>query len=176
MSLLKTNAIQTTSGKPILNSTGSVLQVVQTAKTNVFSTSSTSFVDVTGLSASITPSSATSNVLIMVNGVAGMSGGVSGYLRLLRETIVIFAGDTTSGYTSVSSASFYGGSGDGNNNEMFSMCYLDSPSTTSSITYKVQAIAPQGGNLIVNGLGSDASGSVFSARAASSVTLFEISS
>ena len=176
MSLLKTNAIQTISGKPILNSTGSVLQVVQTAKTNVFSTSSTSFVDVTGLSASITPSSATSKVLIMVNGVAGMSGALSGYLRLLRETTVIFAGDTTSGYTSVSSASFYGGSADGNNNEMFSICYLDSPTITTSITYKVQAVAPQGGNLVINSLGSDISGQNYSTRASSSITLFEISS
>jgi len=40
--------------------TGSVLQVVQTNKTNSFSTSSGSYVDITGLSATITPTSSTS--------------------------------------------------------------------------------------------------------------------
>jgi hypothetical protein len=41
MSTIKTNAIQTVAGKPILNSTGSILQVVQTVKTDTFSTTST---------------------------------------------------------------------------------------------------------------------------------------
>jgi hypothetical protein len=46
-------------------SAGTVLQVVSTVKTNTFSTSSASPVDITGLSVSITPSSATSQILVM---------------------------------------------------------------------------------------------------------------
>jgi len=55
MSLIKTDAIQTLAGKPIVNSTGSVLQVVQGSTATAVSATS-SFVS-TGLTASITPSS-----------------------------------------------------------------------------------------------------------------------
>jgi hypothetical protein len=45
---------------------GSVLQVVSTVKTDTFTTVSSSYVDVTGLSVSITPTSATSKILVLV--------------------------------------------------------------------------------------------------------------
>ena len=45
---------------------GSVLQVVQTVKTDTFATTSTSFVDITGVSVAITPSSTSSKILIQV--------------------------------------------------------------------------------------------------------------
>ena len=47
MSTIKTNAITTVAGKPILNSTGSILQVVTTNKTDVFTTTSATMTDVT---------------------------------------------------------------------------------------------------------------------------------
>ena len=175
MSTIKTNAIQTTAGKPILNSTGSILQVVQTTKTNTFSTASTTYVDVTGLSATITPSSSSSKILVLLNGVAGMSGAISGYIQLVRGSTALLTGDTTAGYTSSSGPNFYGGSADGNNNETFAIVYLDSPATTSATTYKAQVYAPQGGTLVVNGLGSDTSGQSYSSRSASSITLLEVS-
>jgi hypothetical protein len=66
MSTIKTNAITTVAGKPILNSTGSILQVVQTVKSDTFSNSTKgSYVAVTGLSATITPTSTTSKILVM---------------------------------------------------------------------------------------------------------------
>jgi hypothetical protein len=52
-----------------------VLQVVSIPKTDTFTTSSTSDVAITGLSATITPTSATSKILILVNiGVSGTTG------------------------------------------------------------------------------------------------------
>ena len=76
MSTLKTNAIQTVAGKPILNSTGSILQVVQTIKTDTFAGSTNSWIDVTGLNASITPSSTSNRILIMVTlGAVGNGEG-----------------------------------------------------------------------------------------------------
>jgi hypothetical protein len=172
---LQTGAIQTVAGKPLLNSTGSILQVIQTTKTNVFSTSSTTFVDVTGLSASITPSSTSSKVLVLLTGSAGVNGAISGGIKLVRGSTDIFQGDTTSGYTSVSGPNFYGGSADANNNESFSIVYLDSPTTTSSVTYKAQVYAPQGGTLVLNGLGSDIASQTYSMKSASSITLLEVS-
>jgi hypothetical protein len=66
MSTLKTNAIQTVAGKPILNSTGSILQVVNAntnGQTGEISTTSSTYVT-TGLSVTITPISASSKLFV----------------------------------------------------------------------------------------------------------------
>ena len=56
---------------------GKVLQVVSAAKTDTFSSSSTSLVDITGLSVAITPSSTSNKVLIIVNcAVTGADAGI----------------------------------------------------------------------------------------------------
>ena len=62
--ILKTDTIQTNAGKPILNSSGSILQVVSNFITSDFNTASTSFVS-TGLAQAITPSSTSSKILCM---------------------------------------------------------------------------------------------------------------
>ena len=153
---------------------GKVLQVVSVSKTDVFSTVSQSYVDITGLAATITPSSATSKILCVVIGVGGMTSGTAA-ARLVRDSTPIQVGDTTSGYTSVSSASLYGGSTDGNNNESIAISVLDSPFTTSAVTYKVQLIRLEAsGTVRINALGNDNSGSLYSQRAASNITLMEI--
>jgi hypothetical protein len=175
MSTLRTNAVQTTAGKPILNSTGSILQVVQTFKGDVFGVASTSYIDVTGFNATITPSSTSSKIFVLANGVAGVSGGISAFIRLLRDSTPICVGNTLSGYVSSSGPSFYGGSADGNNNETFAINYLDSPATISAITYKLQVYAPQGGNIYINTFGSFIANQVYSSVSASTLTLMEIS-
>ena len=153
---------------------GGVLQVVQVVKSDAWGTSTASWVDIPGLSISITPSSATSKILVCSSGVAGMGGSVSGAIKLQRNGADICVGNTVSGYNSVSTASFYGGSADGNNNETWSIMYLDSPATTSAVTYKLQANSFQSGAMYVNALGSNASGQVWSQLSASTITLMEI--
>jgi hypothetical protein len=143
--------------------TGSVLQVVSTTKTDVFSTSSTSFVDITGLSVSITPTSVSNKILVMVN--ASISKGTGGdvVVQLLRDSTVIGSstGVTNNGFAqaSVSYA-----------NAVFSgvAIYLDSPSSTSAITYKVQ-IKGDTATSYVNRRGQDANWG-----GASSITVMEI--
>ena len=66
MSTIKTNQIQTTAGKPILNSTGSILQVVTTNFTSTASSTSGTPADVSGFAATITPSSNSNRVLVYV--------------------------------------------------------------------------------------------------------------
>jgi len=140
MSTIKTNAIQTVAGKPILNSTGSILQVVQTVKTDTFSMTAATFTDVTGLSVTITPSSASSKILIMAQGI----GGYQSYqlrFRLLRGSTPLALGDAngvkTQGTLSLSS---YSGSTTNDAYQLvpFVITNLDSPSTTSPTTYKIQ--------------------------------------
>ena len=119
---------------------GSVLQVVSTTKTDTFSAASSgSWVDITGMSVSITPSSASNKILIIVNGNAGANAGVSGWaVQICRSTTPICVGDTAASRTSASTS---GANPDNNYSNTFGINYLDSPSTTSSVTYKIQGFA-----------------------------------
>mgnify|MGYP001179912213 CR=1 FL=1 len=136
-SILKVDAVQTTTGKPLVNSTGSVLQVVQDVKLDTFTTSSTSFTDVTGLSVDITPSSTSSKVLVLVHCPITM-GDAGGGFTLVRDSTEIFRGNaggsrqrfTATGLYGIDESQYSGGTG--------TAVFLDSPSSTSSLTYKVQ--------------------------------------
>ena len=151
---------------------GSVLQVVSTAKTDTFTTTSTSFVDITGLSVSITPTSATSKVLIMYKVVYGNSGTVSTRVRmqLVRDATAIFIGDSAGNRiraTSIgSNADNVAFSGDWNG------IFLDSPNTTSATTYKIQ-FSTQANTGTINREGGDGDLTTVS-RGVSSITLMEI--
>jgi hypothetical protein len=109
---------------------GTVLQVVSANHSTQVSSSSSTYAD-TGLSASITPTSATSKILVIVHqtGLFKAVGNTRVTLRLLRSstTLVIFewGAGTTDNSDTISPA----GSG---------TTFLDSPATTSSVTYKTQ--------------------------------------
>ena len=109
---------------------GQVIQVVQASNTTERATTSTSMVDVTGMSVSITPSSASNKVLILVTGNGGVDGNALAYYTILRDSTDLNTSNS-SGFAVVrgNSGSVYGG---------VSMSILDSPNTTSSITYKVR--------------------------------------
>jgi len=117
---------------------GSVLQVVHgSTKTNVTATT-TANTD-TGLSASITPSSASSKILVLVsqNVFLYSANTISGNIFLYRNTTPVGT-DTTYGIWTVAS---------GTPNELqviYSINHLDSPATTSSITYKTQQVLRDG--------------------------------
>ena len=113
---------------------GKVLQVVSANKTDTASTTSTSFV-ATGLEVSITPSATSSKILINANPVFG--GGVSAavFSQLWRDSSVIIQADASGSRTRSSSGWLYVYTGyDGN---PVPIVYLDSPSSTSSLTYKI---------------------------------------
>jgi hypothetical protein len=152
---------------------GSVVQVVSMTKTDTFSTTSTSWVDITGFTLSITRKFSNSKVLIIASGSVGMNDAKAGYLRLLSDGNPICVPPAVSGYLSVSTPSFYSGSSDANNNENFAINFLDSP-TSSTTTYKFQASSPQGATFYFNALGSDTSGQAWSSRTVSNITLMEI--
>ena len=153
-SLLKTNSISAAtgstvsipsgttldiaSGATITNSGtatgfGKVLQVVQAVKTDTVTTTSTSFVDVSGLSVSITPASTSNKVLVFVTlgGTANSTNTV--LLNLVRDSTALAQPD--SGSNPASMNNFPGGS---SSHMGGSLIVLDTPSTTSSTTYKIQ--------------------------------------
>jgi hypothetical protein len=129
---LSTNTVTTVAGKPILQSTGSILQVVQTLKTDSFTTTSTSPVDITGLSVSITPTSSSSKILVISHVPFAKDGtGSDAWIRLMRGSTPI--GNGNGGYFMQAAGQY------GLDPVTGTRMYLDSPATTSATTYKVQA-------------------------------------
>ena len=117
---------------------GKVLQTVSANKTDAFSTTSTSFVDVTGLSVSITPASS-SNKIYIVATVYMSSEDPPNHLTLLRDSSRIQSFQDWADYAT---SGAFGSS--------MSCSYLDSPSTTSATTYKLQILSNSGNNAKVN--------------------------
>jgi hypothetical protein len=137
--------ILNSSGNPILQQTGSVLQVVSTTNTSFFTTTSASFTDITGLSVSITPTSATSKIFVICNVIYGAS--VDAVIQLVRNSTAV--GNGTAGSTNGIN-NIYGG-GDGQySSYQTAFNFLDSPATTSATTYKIQILATSAGTAYVN--------------------------
>jgi hypothetical protein len=109
---------------------GSVLQVVQSVYKTYSSRTSSTYAD-TGLTASITPTSASNKILVLVtmNGCGKASSDTALALKLLRGSTDLTLIDDSIGGTGTSVSLFVGSS---------SINYLDSPATTSSTAYKVQ--------------------------------------
>ena len=154
-------------------SAGKVLQVVSTTKTDVFTTSTTnSFVDITGLTLDITPSATSSKILILAH--TQMSGNELFFIQLVRGSTAICVGDSDSSNRVECSV---GGDIQAANNDKIasmSMNFLDSPNTTSATTYKLQGrIFGSSKTLTVNRTFND-SDNTFSGRGASTITAYEI--
>ena len=144
--------------------TGSVLQVVTATSTATFSTTSTSFVDVTGFTATLTPTSASSKILVFVSFRYGVGSAQGTSSRLLRNATVISLG----AYANLGNPWTGNGSvAQGSSDSSFS--YLDSPATTSALTYKLQ-VTTDGGTMNVNNRNGASSPSIH----IGSITVMEI--
>lgn len=130
MSILKVNTLQNTSGTTL----NLVKQVVEGSTNTEVIVATTTYTD-TGLTASITPSSTSSKILVLISQSYGTTRSVGG----LGMGVKIFRGSTAI-YEPIASAigpfSFYS-----SGTALYGRaCYsiLDSPATTSSVTYKTQ--------------------------------------
>ncbi len=138
-----------------LTGVGKVLQVVSTVKADTFSTTATdtNFVDITGLSVNITPSSATSKILVNVY-IGKTSSAVQQRhtnFKVLRNSTGVGLGDTASNRIRASFCSYnasYDSAGRGG--QPASLSYLDSPSSTSALTYKVQMAGHTSNTVVIN--------------------------
>jgi hypothetical protein len=143
--------------------------VVQTVKTDTFTTASTSYTAVTGLSVTITPTSATSKVLI----VAQITSDGSGHIK--------FVGGNTSGYIGNSSGSrvrgVYGGYRPGSSfrTDANIIAFLDSPAVATPVTYSVEVqIGSAGGGTFFLNRGVNDDNNNANPRGASSITAIEV--
>ena len=145
---------------------GSVLQVVNVVKLTSFSTASTSFVDITGLTASITPSSASNKILALVTLARGTptTSNVSA-VNLMRGATNLLQPTTVQGFSS--SSTMYINTASAGGVVPTTIVCLDSPASTSSVTYKCQIKT----NALTTYVGNRAEGDM---EQVSTITLMEI--
>ena len=180
MALIKLNnqslSAVTSAGLP----SGTVLQVQSTTKTDTFTANlGTTFVAITGLSVSITPSSTSSKILIMSNLFVGSNADNFFHFRLYRngsnlsgatgDADGVRARDYSYNYLTATSGETYIALTQSLPN------YLDLPATTSSLTYQIYVGDPNsGGNPIyINRIKRD-DNAVYEPRGISTITAMEI--
>ena len=154
---------------------GKVLQVVSVAKTDTFSTTSNSFVDVTGLTLNITPSATSSKILVICDVKLGVDAGVSSVKSRIEQTISSsdtypYIGNAENSNTRCSFGTYV-------NEASFiaqdASTVLLSPSTAAQITYTYQMVEQAGGTVYVNRIESTDTAAA-APRTASSLTVMEI--
>ena len=116
---------------------GGVIQVKTVTKTNKFVTASQTPVDITGFSVAITPKFSTSKILVVYSlNISGSSGYSS--FRLVRDSTSILLGDADGNRERCTFGTYVSSS------NLHNVCgtFLDSPSSTSAVTYKMQGYNP----------------------------------
>lgn len=170
--------IEVASGSQIVQP-GAILQVVQAFKTDTFARSSTTYGAVTGLGATITPSSATSKILIMaeVRVGAGVANADGAAIRIAGGNSATYIGDAEGSRISAVAAitDRQAAAAWAIERSMHSMTiqYLDSPATTSAVTYNVEIRGATANAVYVN-RGLDDGNTTTQARGASSIILMEV--
>ena len=177
MSELRTNRIVPRDGLAS-GMSGGIIQVKQTVKTDTFSSSSETFTDVTGLSVSITPKFSTSKIMVSYSGCGGSGTNRVGHVRLARviggtTTTDIFIGDQSGASQAQASSSFV------QTNtyfvSAFSGTFIDSPSTTSAVTYKLQLAAGDQDYQVHFGRSHDNNNEFSRSTTPSQITVMEVS-
>lgn len=175
-SVLRFDEWQDSNGVPVLNGAGGglalgkILQVVSTTKTDGnFTTTSSSFTTITGLSASITPTAATSKILVVASITGGTDTATQAYFELFRGSAVVVgdaAGSRVRATTQI-------GLNSSNSQQSSTITFLDSPATTSSITYDIRTRTQGAGTVFINRSHADEN-SANSGRTISTLTLMEV--
>ena len=176
MSELRTNRIVPRDGLPS-GSSGGIIQVRSTTKTDTFAMPSndTSFHTVTGLSVTITPTRSDSKILVMYDmSWSAIDGHCS--CRLMRDSTPIKVGDASGNKAQVTGQIHYT-SGDQYDLENVSGTHMDSPATTSAVTYSMQVGTPYSASYdcTVNYHSEDGADLAWSGRGASTISVMEVS-
>ena len=152
---------------------GAVVAVQSATKTDTQTTSSTysTWVDITDLSITYTPTSASNKILVIATVATASQVGVTGcYLRLVRDSTAIGVGATAGSRALVGTETY---SAANSVTETASLSFLDSPATTSSTTWKVQFCANTTGSAYINRSEADADSALYP-RGASTITIMEV--
>jgi hypothetical protein len=152
---------------------GKIGQVVSTTLSTVTSTTSGTFEDISGLAVSITPSATSSKVLVLVNLSLGSEIAYSCQLRLMRDSTAICIGTDSGIGGSQPQATFHQKAWNSTAIVNQGMNFLDSPSSTSSISYNVEWRETEETTLYLNRMHTTAN-SVSYPWVASTITAMEV--
>ncbi len=160
---------------------GKIIQIVHVDKNDFFSTTSTSFTDITGLTANITPTSASNYILVDFKCTCGGGSNLYGTLRIQRKIGSGSYGDPSviTPASNSSDACHAGCDNDVSYGEYKTRsdgaCIKDQPNTTSQVSYKIQ-VRSQATGFVLNRTGYSNAGNDASAQAqgVSSITLMEV--
>ena len=149
---------------------GKILQVVSTTKTDTTSISSSSFADITGMSVSITPASTSNKIFIIGYVCISLTDFQKRvYLKITGGNAANYIGAAGTGVEAANVAVLRVNTNYGQLNSPLQ--YLDSPNTTSAITYQVQWASEGGATGYLNRPVTQDS---VSANVASTLTAMEI--
>jgi hypothetical protein len=165
-------AVATAAGLSAAGNPGIGTNVVQTVKLDKFTTTSATYTVVTGLTATITPTTNTSKVLIVAQIAHGMTNGDAyGFFKVTRGGTDIYQGDADGsmvrsvfGGGIAANAALAGLSG--------SIVFLDSPGSATAVTYEVECRRGGSGAVFVNRSSSNTAGNDM--NGASSITVIEV--
>lgn len=162
---------------PSIIASNTIIKVYQVVKTDTFISASTSWVNITGLSLTVTPQRSSSKFLLISDLAMGPNSGAGSYAQRFAKNdsaITGYIGDAAS-IRPRAMGGAYGGDTAGpatiiNTTKM----YVDSPATTSSITYTIQLAGSTTVPGYLNRTQRDADTSGYDPRMASSFTILEI--
>ena len=153
---------------------GKVGQVVQTHFTTQSQMSSSSFAAISGCTVDITPSATSSKVFVMISLCAGVNQASYGFFKLYRDSTLIGSGSDSSNRIG---CNFSISQNDGDNTsdgvKQVNYQYLDSPSSTSALTYTVQASTFNNSTITYNKT-PDNSDNGRTAQGSSTITVIEV--
>lgn len=148
----------------VLNAPGHILQVAQGKFLGNETSNATDFVDITNLTATLTPSAATSKFLITFNVSANANQNQRGGIKVVRKigsgsfadfdlpdfSAGSLGGATTSQGSRKLAHAIFDGGGSNIPNTPVTMTILDNPNTTSAVTYKVQGMVEGSSYIYIN--------------------------
>jgi hypothetical protein len=165
--------VYTNAWKPV----GSILQVVSTVKTNTFTSTANTFSEVTSLTATITPSSANSKILVFASITGNRAPSVNevGQFSVFRGTTNLVVPDSPENRTpSIVSGVAVTHTNSGLSLENYNFHIIDTPAVTTALTYSVRARANTSGQTVYVNRGITDADNSGNGRGVSTITVMEV--
>ncbi len=154
--------------------TGKILQVVTSHKVDAFATTSTSFVDLTGMSRTITPTAASSKINIIISLHVGAAANSYPTFNLLRGSTIVTQG--TNGTGNMTNCSFGTYIVNQDITQTLGYTFLDSPSYSlgDTLTYKLQIASKYNSHEVTINRTNAGTNASYSLNGTSTITLEEV--
>ena len=155
---------------------GSIIQVVNVFSNTHMTSTSTSYVDLTGITATITPASSSNKILIVCNIALSKDNNHSFLGRIVRDGSAISGsgGVIESGHTSQEAGVWWLVRTTNYDTHPSIVHYLDSPATTSAVTYKAQGKTSNSGQGFALNKTNGSENYLYASPTFSSITLMEV--